>query len=247
MKNVFKRVLMVMMVMLLAAGAVVPAAMAAEVPVVSNADNSMSLYAGTSQTLYITVSGVRQSPTLYKWKSSNSSVVSVSSRGVIIAKKVGTATIYATRKSNGSRLSMKVTVKRNKVDNIHSRPSVTVAPKGVTFTLKSVEIASNNKVVVEYYVCCNFPSSWRASKVEYVSDAINLYNRSTGSREKVIVGDDYQVTSRTISGFKSRYGKSVQTIKVTFTGSRVHCSDVILQNYTVNDSRNAKISVKYYH
>ena len=145
MKNTFKRVVMIMLVMLLAAGAVVPAAMAAEVPVVSNATNSMSIYAGMSDTLYITISDVVQSPTLYRWKSSNSSVVSVNSQGGIIAKKVGTAIITATRKSNGDKLTMKVTVKTNKVDNIKPRPSATVAPyKGASFRLKSVEIAGPN-------------------------------------------------------------------------------------------------------
>lgn len=246
MRSVFRRVLLTMMVLLLAASTVVPAAMAAGIPAVESNASSTSVYAGMRDTLRVYTNGVEQSPNLFRWRSSNSSVVSVNSSGVITGMKVGSATVSATRKSNGRRTSIRVVVKRNKVDNLSSRPSATSAPyNGVSFVTKSVEIVSPSKVVVEYYVCCNYPSSKRAVKVNYVDDAINLYNRNNGAYVMTIVGDDYQLTTRSISGFRARNGKSVQVIKAAYTGNRVHCANVKLANYRVKSSSNAVISVRY--
>ena len=246
MKNTMKRLLMSLLVLVMLCGAVMPAAMAAE-KVVSNAA-STSLYAGGSDTLVVTRNGVIQSNSLYKWKSSKSSVVKVTSKGVITGMKPGSATITATRKSNKKdKCSIKVTVKRNKVDNIHYKPSPSIASyKSGAISLKSVEIVSPSKVVVEYYVAFNFPSRWKVAKITSVQDAVNLYNRSTGEFVKTIVGGYYQTTSKKISGFKSRKGQFVQTIKVTYSGSQVHCANIRLADYYVFDSSNAKAMYKYY-
>ena len=76
------------------------------------------------------------------------------------------AYIYATRKSTGVRASIRVTVKRNKVDYINTRPAATMATyKKGGISLKSVEIVSPSKVVAEYYVAFNFPSSWKALSI----------------------------------------------------------------------------------
>ena len=249
MRKTLKRMLLAALALTLLGSIMLPAAMAAEQrEPVSNA-SSTSVYAGMKTTLTVYRYDIAQDPNLFKWKSSKSSVCSVNSQGVITGKKVGTATITATRKSNSKdKCSIKVTVKRNKVDNINSKPSATAASsKNFIIRLKSVEIVSPTKVVAEYYLACNFPSSWKATKVNYVEDAIFLYNRSTGVMEKVIVGDDYQVRSKTISGFKTKKGKAVQTIKVTYTGSRVHCADIKLSDYDVDDSYNVTSSIRYYH
>ena len=255
MKHVLGRALLVMMVILLAVGSIAPAALAAESmvassaddgSVISNATNTLTMYVGMKDQLTIKRDGVKQSPTLYKWKSSKSSVVSVNKYGNITAKKAGTAIIYATRKSDGSQLSLKVTVKRNKVDNINSRPSASVVEyKNIGVRLKSVEILSGSRILVEYYLMCNFPSNWTLTKIKSLQDAINLFNRSTGKFEKTIVGDDRQVWATSIKGFTARGGKFVQVIKVTFTGSRVHGSNVILSNYKINDSDNVQINYNY--
>ena len=248
MRKTLKRMLLMVLALTMLGSIMLPAAMAAEQQQpVSNA-SSMSVYAGMKDTLVVKRNGIVQSASLYKWKSSNSSVCSVNSNGVITGMKAGTATITATRKSNSKeKCSIKVTVKRNKVDNIYSKPSATVAPyRNFIMRLKSVEIVSPTKVAVEYYLACNFPSNWKATKVNYVEDGILLYNRSTGLREKVIVGDDYQVRSTAISGFKTKKGKAVQTIKVTYTGSKVHCAGIRLSDYRVDDSSNAKCNIRYY-
>ena len=248
MRKTLKRMLLMVLALTMLGSVMLPAAMAAEQQqAVSNA-SSLSVYAGMKDTLVVYRNGVAQSASLYKWKSSNSSVCSVNSNGVITGMKAGTATITATRKSGGSKCSIKVTVKRNKVDNIYSKPSATAASYGnFIIRLKSVEIVSPTKVAVEYYLACNFPSSWKATKVNYVEDAINLYNRSTNLREKVLVGDDYQVRSTAISGFKTKKGKAVQTIKVTYTGSRVHCAGIKLSDYRIDDSSNVKCNIRYYY
>lgn len=247
MNKLLKRVLVAVLAAMLLCAAALPAAMAAQqVQLVSNAGGGASIYAGMTSTLQVSREGEPQKASLYRWKSSNTSVVSVNKKGAITGKKAGTATITATRKSDGSACVIKVTVKRNKVDKLNPKPSPSqVDYKGVGILLKSVEIVSPSKVVAEYYVVCNFPSSWKAYKVKSAEDAINLFNKSTGSLEKTIVGDDYQVFAKSISGFKTRKGQSVQVVKAVYSGSRVRCANVRLSKYVIRSSSNAKMVVLY--
>lgn len=247
MKRIMRQMLLTLLVVMMAASIALPAAMALEEKPVANGTPSVSLYAGMKDTLQVTRNGVTQSNTKYKWKSSKSSVVSVTQKGVITAKKAGSATITATRKSDGGKCSIKVKVKRNKVDKINSKPAASAAPyKSAAIALKSVEIVSPTKVVVEYYVVCNYPSSWKASRIESISDAINLHNRYTGALEKTIVGGYYQVTSKKVSGFKARKGKSVQVVKVTYSGSQVDCANIKLSDYKVSNSTNVSGKIWIY-
>lgn len=246
MKKVLKQVVLTMMVLLLALGAVAPAALATEAQMESNAAVVLSIYSGCQGTLYITISGVKQNPGLFKWSSSNSNVAVVNSNGVVTGRKSGYATIYAKRKSNGATFSGVVKVKRNKVDNLTSRRSATAAPyQKVSFGLKSVEITSPNTVAVEYYLYCNFPRNWQLKKITAVQDAINLFNRSTGKLVKTIVGDAYQLKTTKISGFRPHRGQSVQVIKATFSGSRVSSGGINLNQYHIRNSGNATVSYTY--
>lgn len=255
MKHVFGRALLVMVVILLAVGGIAPAALASEKlavsgaangPVVSNYTNSMTMYVGMKDKLVVTREGVKQSASLYRWTSTNYSIVSVTSSGTITAKKAGTAVIYVTRKSDGSQLSMKVTVKRNKVNNLKPKPSVSaVNYKSIGVRMKSVEVLSASKVAVEYYLICNFPSSWTLTKIKGLQDAINLFNPSTGEFVKTIVGDEYQLWASSISGFSARRGRFVQVIRVIFSGSRVNAGNIKLLNYNINDSTNVQIKYNY--
>ena len=72
---------------------------------------SITMTAGTNYTLKATVVPSNAKNKSVYWSSSNSSVASVLSGGVIVAKKAGTATITA-KTSNGKKATCKVTVKK---------------------------------------------------------------------------------------------------------------------------------------
>lgn len=72
--------------------------------------NSLTLDYGEVYTLIATISPKNATTTTVTWKSSDSSVVSVSSSGVLKAKKTGTATITVTTKDGKHTAQCKVTV-----------------------------------------------------------------------------------------------------------------------------------------
>lgn len=90
----------------------------------------LTLYHGTKATLTV------KSSAAVTWKSGNSSVASVS-KGVVTAKKAGTATIYAT--TGGFTLSCKVTVKKRQIDpekkTIYAGKKITLQYLGGTGTV----------------------------------------------------------------------------------------------------------------
>ena len=243
MKNIMRRLLVVMLALMLAGSVMLPAAMATEVTVMRNATNSMTLYVGMRDQLVVTdTSGNPMSASQFRWKSNKSAVVSVNSSGAITAKKAGSATITATNKSNSrNKVTMKVTVKRNKASSIYTKPSASAAPyQNWIIRLKSVEIVSPTQVVAEYYVAFNFPSSWRATKFNYVNDALGAYYRSTGALYQAIARGN----SKKISGFKARGGAFVQTIKVTYSGGMVEFTNLRLKDFLLANSPNVQGSVK---
>lgn len=252
MKNLLKRTLGLVLVLTLLATMMMPGAFAAKSTPVTNPtkfkDAEFWTFTGLTSTLSLVDSaGLAVSNSNYKWSTSKKSVVTVNKSGVITAQKTGKATITATNKKNKKdKCKIVVHVQKNKVDNIYSQPTTSMVSYGnFGILLKSVEIASPKKVVCEYYVAFNFPAKRKVIKINWVSDAINLYNRTTGAFEKTIVGDDYQIKSKKISGFKARKGAFVQTIKVTYTGKKVNCANIKLSDYYVNDSKNLTASCKY--
>jgi len=240
MKHTMKRILVIMLTLLLVGSVMLPAAFA-EDKIVSN--GSTSIYAGTRSQLYVTRNGIRQSASSYRWSSSNKKVVSVSSSGVITGQKAGSAYVYATRKSNSrERCSILVSVRRNKVDYINYTPSVySVSYRSWKPVLKSVEIVSPKKVVVEYYIVCNFPSSWWPTRINYFTGGISAYNRSTGYRYSSIVSG--KCTSITTP--RQYRGGSVQTVKATYTGYLVDNTNLILSNYRIAGSINGNLRYAY--
>ena len=68
---------------------------------------------GKKQTLKATVTPKKASSRAVVWKSSNTKIATVSSKGVVKAKKAGTATITATAKDgSGKKAACKITVNR---------------------------------------------------------------------------------------------------------------------------------------
>ena len=72
--------------------------------------SAVTITAGNTYKLGVTVAPFNASQSV-KWKSSNPNVASVDSRGVVVAKKAGTATITATAE-NGKKAVCKVTVNK---------------------------------------------------------------------------------------------------------------------------------------
>ncbi len=253
MKNLLKRTLGLVLVLTLLATMMMPGAFAAKSKPVTNPtkfkDAEFWTFTGLTSTLSLVDSaGLAVSNSNYKWSTSKKSVVTVNKSGVITAQKTGKATITATNKKNKKdKCKIVVHVQKNKVDNIYPQPTTSMVSYGnFGILLKSVEIASPKKVVCEYYVAFNFPAKRKVTKITYVEDAINLFNRSTGAFVKTIVGDEKQLKAKKISGFKTRKGAFVQVIKVTYTGKRVHCANIKLADYIVDGSQNVKAKCRYY-
>lgn len=99
--------------------------------------SSKTIYTGDTLTLKVTAKPSKASILTYKWKTSNSKVATVSSKGVVTAKKAGTATItaYATDGS-GKKVSCKITVKT----------FVKITSMKLNYTSKTIEIGSSLKL-----------------------------------------------------------------------------------------------------
>lgn len=99
--------------------------------------SSKTIYTGNTLTLKATAKPSNASILTYKWKTSNSKVATVSSKGVVTAKKAGTATItaYATDGS-GKKVSCKVTVKN----------FVKITSMTLNYTSKTIETGSSLKL-----------------------------------------------------------------------------------------------------
>ena len=100
---------------------------------------------GKKQTLKATVTPKKASSKAVVWKSSNKKVATVTSKGVVKAKKAGTVTITATAKDgSGKKASCKVTVK--KVSAAKPDNPVPVTPLGI----KSVKIVQGDMMEVTF-------------------------------------------------------------------------------------------------
>ena len=132
---------------------------------------------GKKQTLKATVTPKKASSKAVVWKSSNKKVATVTSKGVVKAKKAGTVTITATAKDgSGKKASCKVTVKKAsaaKPDN-----PVPVTPLGiksvkivqgdmmeVTFTKATVLTAADFNVWAKRYESADYLKKYTVSQV----------------------------------------------------------------------------------
>ena len=100
---------------------------------------SITIYVGDTYQLYATVNGVRKTA---QWKSSDSSVASVNSKGLVTGKKKGTATVTAS--IGGKSVSCKVTVK-NKVSLKLNKYKATIYVKE-KLALKAIVKGTGKKV-----------------------------------------------------------------------------------------------------
>ncbi|WP_373212097.1 Ig-like domain-containing protein [Ruminococcus sp. 5_1_39BFAA] len=129
-------------------GAAVTAPIARLTPAVKLSVSSLTLK--VRQSFTIKASGLASGDKVTKWKSSNTKVATVNSKGKVIARKKGSATITVTLASGLSKkIKVKVqngTVKTTKI-KINTR-QVTLAKKGKTYTLTATvsPVTSQQKV-----------------------------------------------------------------------------------------------------
>ena len=104
---------------------------------------------GKKQTLKATVTPKKASSRAVVWKSSNTKIATVSSKGVVKAKKAGTATITATAKDgSGKKAACKITVKKKKTAKPANDPTpIPPAPTG-SVVIKSLTILGNADIQV---------------------------------------------------------------------------------------------------
>ena len=107
---------------------------------------------GKKQTLKATVTPKKASSKAVVWKSSNKKVATVTSKGVVKAKKAGTVTITATAKDgSGKKASCKVTVKKasaaKPVDPVPAVPDYAIKSMKVV-GVESIEITLSKAVVL---------------------------------------------------------------------------------------------------
>lgn len=145
-KNVKRALLMVLVAFL-----VLPFSVRAEgsaKATIKLSNTKKSLKAGQSFQLNATVTGESQKVT---WKSTKSSVATVSKSGKVTAKKAGTATIKAT--ANGKTKSCKITVKKNPLKNIKTGVYSTFTSESKSSDDVVVVSAANGRIkfVVEHY------------------------------------------------------------------------------------------------
>lgn len=108
---------------------------------------SLELYTTQKATLKATVSPSNASNNSVKWKSSDTSVATVSSSGVVTAVGKGTATITCKTEDTGKSASCKVTVKKKvDVQALSLNKSSKTVYKGKTYQLKANIYPSNATV-----------------------------------------------------------------------------------------------------
>ena len=102
----------------------------------------VTMRVGKKQTLKATVTPKKASSRAVVWKSSNTKIATVSSKGVVKAKKAGTATITATAKDgSGKKAACKITVKKKTT----VKP---VDPEPTAPVIKSLTILGNADIQV---------------------------------------------------------------------------------------------------
>jgi beta-lactam-binding protein with PASTA domain len=171
--------------------------------------SSASLNIGATVQLKATVTPSDAHDKSVTWSSSNTSVATVSSSGLVTAKAPGTATITVKTNSNGKTATCTVTVKTPTIGSISNQSMFIGDTKSVAFTtanpeavlpLSDVKATSSNTGVVEV---TGFSYSF--------GNYVNLKAKAAGSATITIA---YTVGSTTV---KTTFTVTVNTPKVTLS------------------------------
>lgn len=152
------------------------------------------------------------------WKSSNTSVATVSSSGKITAKKTGKATISV--KVNGKTLKCSVTVKKNQKTYSVNRDVMDYSYGSPTLVLQKVYY-SGNSLKADVWVMNN--RTFRADKFDWLN--YELYD----SNGKLIAKKKFKNIKLGIAPYGSK------KITLTFSGSSLKKKNAILPNGVYDD------------
>lgn len=172
-----------------------------------NASQGNVFYLGMGPSQLGVILDPADAQTTLKWKSSKKKVVKVDKNGVLTPRKAGKAKITVTT-GNKKKSSIRVTVRKNKVDGINARPSrALIRSIGRSWTIapKSVERTAGGKYVCKFYLLNGLGKSKRINNL-----GLQLYVGGT------LVAQKY------IKRLKVSCGKGKSKVfKVTFGGADI--------------------------
>ena len=187
--------------------------------------SSLTLNKGKKATLTATVTPKLTVSTNVTWKSSNPSVATVNSKGVVTAKKPGTATITATTTRYNKKASCKVTVK-SPVTKVKLNQTKVTITKGKSTNLKatvSPSDASNKKV------------TWKSSNtaVASVTQAGKVTAKKAGTAKITVTTADGKKTASCTVTVKNP-AKKAAAKKTPSVSYRTHVQSYGWQAYVKN-------------
>ncbi len=170
--------------------------------------SSVSINNGKTYTLKPTFSPSNASNKTLSWKSSNKSVATVSSQGVVKGIKPGTAVISCYSKATGKTVKCTVKVKSVKVKTVLFGESTYTVKHNKTLQLKALISPTN---------ATNKKIKWESSHPDFVK--VSSSGKVTGLR----LGKDSIITATTVDG-KHVASCRVKVAKVSVTGIKLNKS-----------------------
>lgn len=148
------------------------------------------------------------------WKSSNTSVATVTSKGIVTAKKAGKATITATEKGGSKKATCAVTVSGIKVDKANKSVSVTATVNNATEKSMHYVVYKNGKAAkTSYFVTDATPAELNAALGKISAKAWNT-NSNFKTDAKVAQAGNKTIDELAQSGIGNKnYTKLDITIK----------------------------------
>ncbi len=197
--------------------------------------SAVSINDGKTYTLKATFSPSNASNKDLIWKSSNTAVATVSSKGVVKGVKPGTATVTCKSKETGKTVKCTVKIKKVKV-------------KRVLFAEKTYTVKHNGKLQLKALIsptnATNQKVKWKSSHPEFVKVSSN--GKVTGLK----LGKTATITATSVDGKKIAYCKvKVESVSVTglklnkttaaaFTGGTV----TLTPKFTPSKPSNTKVT-----
>jgi len=229
-----KRIPLLLLALILALSALLPA-QAAAVDAKSNASEGIRF---SSKTLVVYVgerydmasflrykkSGREVDPEGITWKSSRKASVIIGRKdGVAVAMKPGNVIITATT-ANRKKATIKLIVKRNKLDKIYgAKPGLDIADyNDYELVLKSIDINAPDVVVCEYYLINNYPTNVVGRYFSSFDATITAYDTYYERRVTIVDGSPVlpiRVNCR---------GQKVKVFKAVFKYDDVQHTDIAL-------------------
>lgn len=148
---------------------------------------SITMTEGDTQTLIATVAPSNATDKSVTWSSSNTSVATVSSSGVVTAKAAGTATITVTTNDGGKKATCSVTV-------------APVAVTGVTLNKSSLSLYQNDS---ETLVATVLPSNASNKNVSWSTSNSSVATVTTNGQVTAISSGTATITVTTADGGKT--------------------------------------------